>query len=111
MHWSYRILEDEDGLFNLKEIHFDTDGIWGFSADPIDLGGFETKEDLIEDLALMLEAVNKHEVLNEATVLKEALVHPHNLEVNKIIERIESGEEKLIPIEKIIEDLEGGKPC
>jgi hypothetical protein len=57
MTWNYRICKDKDG-YTIREVYYNngTDEIGSWTADPVEPFG-ETKEELIENLAMMMAAV------------------------------------------------------
>ncbi len=110
MCFSYRILKDKDGLFSVKEIYYDDDGIWAFTENGMSLSGFESKEDIIADVKLILKAIeHQADVLNEETILKDAPLHPRNIELNDTWEKIKSGEIKTIPLNKLLDEFKEEK--
>lgn len=59
MTWNYRGMIDSQGNHSVREVYYDEDGtIESFTVDPASPFG-ETEEDLVADIAMMLEGLNK----------------------------------------------------
>jgi hypothetical protein len=66
MVWNYRILRSPEGLFGLYEVYYDDGGEPEARSDrPATMGGFESQEDIIEDLKLMLKGAEGKPVLDD----------------------------------------------
>lgn len=70
MNWNYRIIrtrKDADGhyYFSIHEVFYHENNKKSWTAQPIDLGDFESVENLMGALQDMIEDVKKHPVLEE----------------------------------------------
>lgn len=59
--------------FGIHEIYFNVDKVGNllWTEDPIDIGNYESLEDLINDLQLMLNDAKKHPALLESELNKQ----------------------------------------
>ena len=75
MGWRYQVINGgtkDKPKFGIHESHFDEDKKSGLSwtENSIDLGNYESVEDLINDLQLMLNDAKKHPALLESELNK-----------------------------------------
>ncbi|MCA4809818.1 hypothetical protein IF128_08695 [Empedobacter stercoris] len=75
MGWKYQVINrgTKDKLnYGIHEIYFDEDKVRNLSwiENPMDLGNYESLEDLINDLQQMLNDAKKHPALLESELNK-----------------------------------------
>ncbi|WP_313254629.1 hypothetical protein [Empedobacter sp.] len=75
MGWRYQVINrgtKEKPNFGIHEIYFDEEKVGNLSwtENPMDIGNYESLEDLINDLQLMLNDAKKHPALLESELNK-----------------------------------------
>ena len=75
MGWRYQVINrgtKDKPNYGIHEIYFDEDkvGNLSWSENPMVLGNYESLEDLINDLQLMLKDAKKHTALLESEINK-----------------------------------------
>lgn len=64
-YWNYRILENEHGALAIHEVYYDEHHKpLGCTANPIDISGWETIQEIADTLDLMKKAL-KYPILRE----------------------------------------------
>lgn len=59
-HWNYRIIEAEEGEYNIYEVYYDVRGnIDGILLNPEFKDGFESVEQLKDELKIMLDSCDE----------------------------------------------------
>lgn len=74
MSWNYRILKSESGgetTLALHEVYYNKDGTMGsWTEKPVSLEGYESVEELVDEVGLMATAIASRPVLKMAEMPK-----------------------------------------
>ena len=76
MTWNYRVIKyksHHDTIFALHEVFYDDGKIEGWTERPIDLDGFESVDDLLGTMKMMMKDIENHPVLKLTDLMQESV--------------------------------------